>query len=60
MGPERAMLALKKEFPQADLFKITLFGSLALTGEGHGTDRIIRETLDPIPCEIAFDKKIFV
>ena len=57
MGPERAILNLKKEFPNADFFKITLFGSLALTGKGHGTDRIIKETLYPIPCEIIFDKQ---
>ncbi len=57
MGPERACQLLKQEFSQADLFKITLFGSLALTGKGHGTDRIIKETLSPIKCEIIFDKK---
>ncbi|MBO5286921.1 MAG: L-serine ammonia-lyase [Clostridia bacterium] len=56
MGPERAIKAIKNEFPQADFFKITLFGSLALTGKGHGTDRIIKETLEPIRCEIIFDK----
>ena len=56
MGPERAILTLKKEFPQADFFKITLFGSLALTGKGHGTDKVIKETLSPIQCEIIFDK----
>ena len=32
-----------------------LYGSLALTGEGHGTDRILRETLEK-PTEIVFDK----
>ena len=57
MGPERAIKRLKEEFSEADFFKITLFGSLALTGKGHGTDRIIKETLSPIKCEIAFDKK---
>ncbi len=57
MGPEKAVKAIKKAYPEADFFKITLFGSLALTGQGHGSDRIIRETLEPIGCEIAFDKK---
>ena len=57
MGPERAIKRLKEKFFGADLFKITLFGSLALTGKGHGTDRIIKETLSPIKCEITFDKK---
>ncbi|MBO5262482.1 MAG: L-serine ammonia-lyase [Clostridia bacterium] len=57
MGPEKAVNRVKQEFKNADLFKITLFGSLALTGQGHGTDRIIKETLAPVKCEIAFDKK---
>jgi len=57
MGPERAVKLLKERFKAASLFKITLFGSLALTGQGHGTDRIIKETLSPTKCEIIFDKK---
>ncbi|MBE6673853.1 MAG: L-serine ammonia-lyase [Ruminococcaceae bacterium] len=57
MGPERAVGIIKNEFSDADLFKVTLFGSLALTGEGHGTDRIIKETFEPVKCEIVFDKK---
>lgn len=56
MGPERAIKRIKEEYKSADFLKITLFGSLALTGQGHGTDRIIEETAAPIKCEIAFDK----
>ncbi len=56
MGPEKAIKEIKRALPEADSFKITLYGSLALTGKGHGTDRIIKETLYPIPCEIIFDK----
>lgn len=57
MGPEKAIKSFKKELGEADFYRVTLFGSLALTGQGHGTDRIIKETLDPIKCEIIFDKK---
>ena len=57
MGPERAIKIIKDRNPSADFFEIELFGSLALTGEGHGTDRIIRETLAPTKCEIKLDKK---
>lgn len=39
MGPERAIKTLKERFPKADLFKVTLYGSLALTGEGHEIGR---------------------
>lgn len=56
MGPERAVKWAKTEFPSADSFKVTLYGSLALTGQGHGTDKIIKETFQPISCEIIFDK----
>ena len=57
MGPERACLVMKERYPEAQSFSVVLFGSLALTGEGHGTDRIIRETLAPIPSEIIIDTK---
>ena len=55
MGPERAALIMKERYSDADSFKITLFGSLASTGKGHGTDRVLVETFAPIPCEIQFD-----
>ena len=56
MGPERACIIMKERYPEADKFAVTLYGSLALTGIGHGTDRIVRETLSPIPCEIKVDE----
>lgn len=55
MGPERAALIMKERYPDADAFKVTLFGSLASTGKGHGTDRILCETFAPVMCEISFD-----
>ena len=55
MGPERAARGMKRDFPQADRFEVVLFGSLAKTGPGHGTDRIVRETLAPVRTQIRFD-----
>ena len=55
MGPERACLIFRAEHPQAAAFRAVLYGSLAKTGAGHGTDRVIRETLSPLPCEVVFD-----
>jgi len=55
MGPERAVKVFMKQ-ADADSYKVILYGSLALTGEGHGTDRIIKETFAPKPCEIVVDK----
>ena len=37
-------------------YKVVLFGSLALTGKGHGTDRVIREVLGE-ETEIVWDAK---
>ncbi len=55
MGPEKAAEFFKSAHPEADSFKVVLYGSLALTGEGHGTDRILTETLE-LPAQIIFDK----
>ena len=55
MGPEKACMIFKGENPEADSFKVILYGSLASTGEGHGTDRIIKETLAPVEVKIVLD-----
>lgn len=57
MGPKRAVQIFKKNNKDADLFKVILYGSLALTGKGHLTDYIIKETLKPIETIIEFDTK---
>ena len=38
IGPERASRLFKEKYPQADFFRIVLFGSLAQTRKGHGTE----------------------
>ena len=55
MGPERACRLFRAEHPEAARFQAVLYGSLAKTGPGHGSDRIIRETFSPLPCEVIFD-----
>lgn len=57
MGPEKACVIFKEKNPQAGAFRVILYGSLAKTGVGHGTDRVVRETLAPTPCEVVFDTK---
>lgn len=57
MGPEKACVIFKEKNPQAEAFRVILYGSLAKTGVGHGTDRVVRETLAPTPCEVVFDTK---
>ena len=54
MGPERAARIFREEHPEAESFRVMLYGSLAKTGVGHGTDRVLREVLAPTPTEIVF------
>ena len=58
MGPERAAKLFREENPQADAFQVVLYGSLSKTGIGHGTDRVIRETMAPLPTEIIFSDEV--
>ncbi len=57
MGPAFACEHILKKYPNATKIVVTLFGSLALTGKGHLTDKIIDETLSNIPHDIYFDYK---
>lgn len=54
MGPERAARIFKEEHPEAEAYRVVLYDSLAKTGVGHGTDRVLREVLGPTPTEIIF------
>ena len=54
MGPERAATLFRNRYPQADAFQVILYGSLSKTGVGHGTDRVVREVLSPLPTEVIF------
>ena len=55
IGPERACNVIKKKYEGADRFDVVLYGSLAKTGKGHGTDTVIKKTFAPIECNISFD-----
>lgn len=55
MGPEKACKYFKKHIPEADRFEAILYGSLSKTGVGHGTDKVIKVTFEPIPCDVIFN-----
>ena len=57
MGPERACRYFRARTPLADSYKVILYGSLADTGEGHGTSRAITDELAPIPVVIEKNKE---
>ncbi len=56
MGPNRAAQIYKQRHPDAKFFKVTLYGSLALTGKGHLTDVAIIDELKPAHVEIVWKK----
>ncbi|MEA4832098.1 MAG: L-serine ammonia-lyase, iron-sulfur-dependent, subunit alpha [Oscillospiraceae bacterium] len=56
MGPEKAAKQFILQNPDADSFKAILYGSLAKTGKGHGTDRVLISTFEPKKCEVIFNK----
>ena len=55
VGPFHAAQTFGSRYPNADAYQVTLFGSLAFTGEGHGTGKAIREGLPG--AEIIFDRQ---
>ncbi|MBQ9757538.1 MAG: L-serine ammonia-lyase [Clostridia bacterium] len=55
IGPEKACLAFKDKNKEADEFEVILYGSLAKTGKGHGTDEVVKKTFLPKNCRVIFD-----
>ena len=55
VGPYHAAQTFGERYPDADHYEVTLYGSLAFTGEGHGTGKAILEGLPG--AKIIFDLK---
>ncbi len=55
MGPRRAAERFLARHPQADRFRVTLYGSLAATGKGHLTDKAIRDILGAVRTELVVE-----
>ncbi len=55
VGPYHAAQIFRERYPEADAWRVTLYGSLAFTGEGHGTGKAIKSALPG--AEIIFDLK---
>ena len=54
MGPEKAAKLFSERNKNALSFKAVLYGSLAKTGKGHGTDVVIKKTFTK-PVDVVFD-----
>lgn len=57
MGPARASEYFIRLFPTADHYDVILFGSLALTGRGHLTDKKIIESFPAGKARVIFSTK---
>ncbi len=57
MGPSRAATIFGSEYPDAERYEVTLYGSLALTGAGHLTDRAVLDALGEERTKIIWDHK---
>ena len=55
VGPYNAARVFLKRYPDADRFEVVLYGSLAFTGAGHGTERAIKTVIEN--CDVYFDKE---
>lgn len=56
IGPENASKFFIEKNPDADSYKVILYGSLAKTGVGHRTDYVIEKTFGKRPLEIIFNE----
>lgn len=55
VGPFSAAKLIKKRYPEAGNYKVILYGSLALTGGGHGTMGAIQRVIPNIKIELDKD-----
>ena len=57
MGPAKAMTVFVSENQDADSYEVILYGSLADTGRGHGTDVAITAVAEDKSVKTVFDKE---
>lgn len=58
MGPERAAQIYRQRYPNTGKLRVRLLGSLAATGRGHLTDRIIEQVFQDRSLEIVWQPDI--
>lgn len=57
MGPQKAALLFRERYPNAQNYQVTLYGSLCKTGVGHGTDRVLLDTLGENRTKVLFSQE---
>ncbi|RXQ95968.1 L-serine ammonia-lyase [Ancylomarina salipaludis] len=58
IAPGRAAKMFIDKHPTIKSFRVTLYGSLAATGVGHGTDKVIETVIKPLDVEIIWKPEI--
>ena len=60
IGPRKAAISFKEQYPLAHHFRVVLYGSLAATGKGHLTDQAIIQAMHPTAVELVFEPTVFL
>ena len=58
IAPGRAASMFLEKHPDIKSFRVTLYGSLAATGVGHGTDKVIETVIKPLDIEIIWKPEV--
>lgn len=56
IGPNNAAEKFKAKTVGAKSYRVSLYGSLSLTGKGHLTDKAIIDAFIPVACEVIWSK----
>lgn len=60
MGPRKAASTFVERYPNANSYRVTLYGSLAATGKGHLTDRAIIDTIGSDKLDLFWEPTVFL
>jgi L-serine dehydratase len=60
MAPRKAACIFLNKYPEANKFRITLYGSLAATGKGHLTDKALFEVFEKSKLELLWEPSVFL
>jgi len=60
MGPRKAATTFVERYPNANSYRVTLYGSLAATGKGHLTDRAIIDTIGSDKLDLLWEPTVFL
>jgi L-serine dehydratase len=57
IGPFNAATQFRQKTKGTKEYRVTLYGSLSLTGQGHLTDKAVQDALAPAACQFVWSKE---